>query len=121
MSTKTYLSAAAALGLLLAPSLAFASDSLLDDRQIDGRSIFSIESSLAQQGIAADRVEEWGNAIRVDARAADGSSYVVIVDKDTLRPLDAANAVGTRVDVGGSPSTSGWANGFNSSPESLVD
>ena len=77
-----------ALALLAAPVAATAAESLVEDREIDGRSTYGIIANLHQQGIDAQRVETWGDAIRVEARGTDGQTYMVIVDRDTLRPLN---------------------------------
>ncbi|WP_108398329.1 hypothetical protein [Devosia submarina] len=107
---------------VVAAAVAFApvSSFAMDDHEIHGRSEFSLTASLAEKGIAAERVEEWGNAIRVDIRNEDGSAGFIFVDKDTLQHLNAATAVGTRVDLDNTGS--GWsAAEFNSSTASLTE
>jgi hypothetical protein len=70
--------------MLLIASPISANEGLSDDGEIKGRSTLSIVSSLRENGILATRVEEWGSAIRV---FRDGDTGVLLVDKDTLRPL----------------------------------
>jgi pyruvate carboxylase len=112
MDIKLALVAAA---VALTPVASFA-----DDHTIHGRSEFALTASLAEKGIDAERVEEWGTAIRVDVRNADESNGFILVDKDTLQPLNSATAVGTRIDLGNTGS--GWsAADFNSSTESLTE
>ncbi len=86
---------AAAVALL--PVSAFAAQSLTEEEQeVHGRSASSVITSLAQRGIDADAVEQWGEAIRVDLRGADGQGSFLLLDKDTLQPLSPPAAVGTR-------------------------
>lgn len=61
-------------------------EGLLDDTDVFGRSTSSIILSLAERDIDADRVEAWGGSIRVFVR---GSNSLLLVDKDTLKPIEA--------------------------------
>ncbi|WP_108397743.1 hypothetical protein [Devosia submarina] len=99
------------------PAVSFAEE-YENDLQIHGRSPESLIATLAQKGIAAENVEEWGNLIRVDTRDAEtGAHSFVLLDKDTLQPRQAtsANTTGARV------TDSGWtAETFNPA-RSLVE
>lgn len=111
MQIKRTLLATSLVALLITPAMAV--ESLSTNPEIYGRSVANIEASLAEQGIDASKVETWGNVLRVDARAADGSSYMVLVDKDTLRPLSHSGHVATQTDLGMSTGSamstnSGW-------------
>ncbi|GEM_PF-1591334 len=77
-----------ALGLIIAPTTASAASSLLDDHKIFGRDYFVIEAALAEQGITAISIEEWGEVVSVQAKDEDGSQQIILLNKDTLRPLD---------------------------------
>jgi hypothetical protein len=108
-------------GIALAPMASFANDDYYETDDIHGRSIFALTAALADKGIDAERVEEWGGAIRVFVRDANGSSSMVLVNKDTLQPINQANAVGSRIDTG-RDTGSGWnASNFNDSLESLTE
>jgi len=121
MQIKKTLLASAALGLLFAPA-AFAVDSLRDNDTIYGRTIDSIEATLAEYGINAQHVETWGTALRVDAVSADGSNYTVFVDRDSLQPLKDANGVATKTDLNTAPTASGWTiSNAVSNPVSMND
>jgi len=91
---------ALALAFLVASPTAFAAESLISDRALDGRPISEITATLASRGIIATEIEKWGSDIRVYAQGPDGSGRVLILDKDTLRPLNAPTEVGTNLDVG---------------------
>ncbi|WP_127753327.1 hypothetical protein [Devosia sp. 1566] len=91
-----------ALALLATAPVTMAAESLVETREINGRTINEITSVLAHRDIDATSVEQWGDAIRVQAVNPDGSHYVVLVDRYTLSPLGSTNAVGTNLDVGAS-------------------
>ncbi|GHA21834.1 hypothetical protein GCM10007989_16460 [Devosia pacifica] len=113
MNIKIALVAALA-AVSLAPAASFASD----DHEVHGRSDFALTAALAENGIAAERVEEWGEAIRVDVRQADGSLGVLLVDKDTLQPLSTISA-GNRSQLGNTGSGFS-ATDFTNAPQSLT-
>ena len=91
-----------ALAFLAAAPATMAAESLVDRTEINGRTINEITSVLAHRDIQATSVEQWGDAIRVQAVNPDVSHYVVLVDRYTLRPLHSSNVVGTNLDVGAS-------------------
>ena len=98
--------------IAMAPVASFAEE-YEHDLTIHGRSPESLIASLAETGIDAERVEEWGSMIRVDARDPDsGSHYYVLLDKDTLQPRQTASI--TAHQASAQSSGSGWtAETFN--------
>jgi hypothetical protein len=84
MHTKIIIAASA---VLFATTSSFAYSNIDMDHEVHGTYTSNISSDLADRGIKAERLEEWGDAIRVDAVDANGESYVVIVSTDTLQPL----------------------------------
>jgi hypothetical protein len=76
-----------AIGLIVVPPIAMASPSLTEDHKIFHRSYFSVEANLAEQGIIATSIEEWGDVVRVETRDETNAVRIILVDKDTLRPL----------------------------------
>ncbi|WP_173088665.1 hypothetical protein [Devosia sp. 1635] len=86
-----------AAAVTLLPVSALAAQSLTEEEQeVHGRSASSVIASLGQRGIAADAVEQWGEAIRVDVRGADGQGSFLLLDKDTLQPLSPGAVMETR-------------------------
>jgi len=100
MSLK--ITASAALALLLT-SPALSAQSLADDDEINGRPVSTIISTLSARGIEATAVEQWGDGVlRVEVRDASGHR-LLLVDDDTLRPLEEARMVGTELNAGAAP------------------
>ncbi|WP_172122129.1 hypothetical protein [Devosia sp. 919] len=86
-----------AAAVTLLPVSALAGQSLTEEEQeVHGRSASSVITSLAHRGIDADAVEQWGEAIRVDVRGADGHGSFLLLDKDTLQPLSSGAVMETR-------------------------
>ena len=108
-----------ALALLAASPAAMAAESLLSNREIDGRPISQITATLQAQGIDVTSVEKWGDALRVYAENESGAAYSVLVDQDSLRLLDAAPAVATSLDVGTAPEVVRTAPASYQTPVSL--
>ncbi|WP_127752256.1 MULTISPECIES: hypothetical protein [unclassified Devosia] len=77
----------AAAAIFLATASANAAESLLSDREVHGRTVLDLTSTLHSRGIDAEHVEAWGDSIRVDAIKDNGERYVVMLEKDTLRPV----------------------------------
>jgi hypothetical protein len=73
--------------VIIAPVSAIAYESDNYDRDVHDRSVFETIVALEERGINAERVEEWGTAVRVDAIDEAGRRYTVMVDKDTLLPF----------------------------------
>jgi hypothetical protein len=109
----------AALTLLATAPAAFAVESLVENREIDGRPVTEIISILGSNGIDATSIENWRGELRVYARNDDGETYVVLVDGDTLRPIEDVRAVGTNLDVGTAPTVVRSARTADGFPESL--
>lgn len=103
----------------MTPAVSFAEE-YENDHNIHGRSPESLIATLAQKGIDADNVEEWGNLIRVDTRDREtGTHSFVLIDKDTLQPHQAAANVASQ--AAGRDTNSGWtAQTFNPA-RSLVE
>jgi hypothetical protein len=80
---------AAAAALL--PVAAFANSNVDLDTYVHGQQTAVLAAGLSDQGIRAERIEEWGNSIRVDAVDANGSHYVVLVDASSLQPLNGSD------------------------------
>ena len=70
----------------VAPTAAFANSNIDLDHDVHGRPTEVVAFMLQDQGIDAVRIEEWGNAYRVDALDDAGKRYVVIVDSNTMLP-----------------------------------
>lgn len=88
----------AAVALALLSTAAFASENNDDD--IHGRSVASITANLAEYyGIEANLVEGWGDKIVVHARDENGANRVLFISKDTLRLVEDAPVVASRLDV----------------------
>ncbi|MBJ6987753.1 PepSY domain-containing protein [Devosia sp. MC521] len=81
-----------ALAIATVATVAFTStaafaESHFSKDEVFGRSTYATTVLLAEQGINATSVEGWGEVIRVEAADADGSTKLIFVDKDTLRPV----------------------------------
>lgn len=83
MSLKTL---SLTLALLTVPAAASAG-SPTSDHDIFGHWYFSAEAALAEQGITASAIEEWGDVVRVETKNDAGKRIILFVDKDTLRPI----------------------------------
>jgi hypothetical protein len=79
--------AIAAVATVAVTSTAAFADSYFTKDEVFGRSTFVTTTLLAEQGINALSVEEWGQVVRVETADTDGSVKLIFVDKDTLRPL----------------------------------
>ncbi|WP_169196891.1 hypothetical protein [Devosia sp. MC1541] len=78
-----------ALAIATVATVAFTStaafaESHFSKDEVFGRSTYATTVLLAEQGINATSVEAWGEVIRVEAA---GSTKLIFVDKDTLRPV----------------------------------
>ena len=82
--------ATAAAALLLVSPAALAAQSLsTDNDEINGRSAAAMMATLSARGINATAVEQWGDGVlSVSVRDADGAHRLLLVDDDTLRPLE---------------------------------
>lgn len=88
----------ASVALVLLSTAAFASEN--NDHDVHGRSVASITANLAEYyGIEANLVEAWGDKIVVHTQDEHGANRVLFVNKDTLRPVESAPAVASRLDV----------------------
>lgn len=85
MSIKA-LAIAAVAATAFTSTAAFA-ESYFSKDEVFGRSTYVATVLLAEQGINAVSVEEWGQVVRVETVDADGSIKLIFADKDTLRPL----------------------------------
>ncbi|WP_172125192.1 PepSY domain-containing protein [Devosia sp. 919] len=114
--------ATAAAALLLVSPAALAAQSLsTDNDEINGRSAAAMIANLSARGINATAVELWGDGVlSVSVRDADGAHRLLLVDEDTLRPLEIAPQVSTELNVGVVPSASPRRL-TNLAPESLVE
>lgn len=77
----------AAATVALTSTASFANETMFSNEDIFGRSTYVATVLLAEQGIDAHSVEAWGDVVRVETADADGSTKLIFVDKDTLRPI----------------------------------
>ncbi len=87
----------ASFALALLSTAAFASENKGHD--VHGRWVALITANLAEyHGISANQVEEWGDKIVVHTHDENGTNRMLFVDKDTLRPIEDASALASRLD-----------------------
>lgn len=102
-----------------APASSNAYQMIGSDNEIHDLTTFELFSALNERGINAEHAEAWGQAIRVDAIDETGRSYLLILDKNTLRPIG-DNAA--RISTVQAAKVSGfqWPETATGSPNSLV-
>ena len=56
-----------------------------DERTVFGEDTFTVEKALADRGVNAERVEQWGNKVRAFVIQPDGKLAMQFFDRDSLQ------------------------------------
>ena len=116
---KNFALAATLVAALVAPGLVGVANAASGDDTVFGRDTFALERSLADRGIKATNLEEWGQVIVGTVKNADGTQSNQFFDKDTLQVVQPGGAA---VNSGVGSAAAPYGRGeFESSNASLVD
>lgn len=81
--------ALAAVAAIALPGVANAAStdapSTNEERTVFGEDTFTVEKALADRGVNAERVEQWGNKVRAFVIQPDGKLAMQFFDRDSLQ------------------------------------
>ena len=84
--------ALAAVAAMALPGVAFAASSVEEstssERTVFGQDTFTVEKALADRGVNAERVEEWGSLVRAFVVQEDGKLAMQFFDRDSLQAIN---------------------------------
>lgn len=84
--------ALAAVAAMALPGVAFAAsaveESTTSERTVFGQDTFTVEKALADRGVNAERVEEWGSKVRAFVVQPDGKLAMQFFDRDSLQAVN---------------------------------
>ncbi|KKB85102.1 hypothetical protein VW29_08080 [Devosia limi DSM 17137] len=84
--------ALAAVAAMALPGVAFAAstaeESTSSERTVFGQDTFTVEKALADRGINAERVEEWGSLVRAFVVQDDGKVAMQFFDAHSLQAVN---------------------------------
>lgn len=85
--------ALAAVAAMALPGVAFAASaveetSTNEERTVFGEDIFTVQKALADRGVDAERVEEWGSKVRAFVVQPDGKLAMQFFDRDSLQAVN---------------------------------
>ena len=89
--------ALAAVAAMALPGVAFAASSVEEstssertsgERTVFGQDTFTVEKALADRGVNAERVEEWGSKVRAFVVQPDGKLAMQFFDRDSLQAVN---------------------------------